>query len=424
MTSRERVLRTLNHEEPDRVPVDMGSSVVSGIMVTTYAALRRRLGVNDTPPKVSELIQMLAEVEPPLLEKLGCDVIGLFPRTGTFAIRYHDWKPWTTFDGVEVLVPGQFHYQVDARGDLLLAPNGDTTKPPSGRMPKDGYYFDIITRQEPIDWDNLDPDAFAEQFKTFDDDELEHLAATADDLHRNTEFALLGAFGGGSLGDLPKVLAPELDQPKGIRNFDDWMVAHITHPQYLKDVFARQTAKAIENMQLYHQAVGDKIVAILVSGTDFGTQRGEFISPDLYRDIYQPFHQQMNDWIHTHTRWKAFYHCCGSVYYLIPSFIEAGVDILNPVQCSAANMEPERLKQEFGDRLVLWGGGVDTQHTLPFGSPDDVSREVAERIRIFAPGGGYVFNAIHNIQAKTPVENLMAMFDAVRQHGRYPIAAG
>ena len=152
------------------------------------------------------------------------------------------------------------------------------------------------------------------------------------------------------------------------------MIAHITHPQYLKDIFARQTAKAIENMQLYHQAVGDKIVAILVSGTDFGTQRGEFISPDLYRDIYQPFHKQMNDWIHTHTGWKAFYHCCGSVYHLISSFIEAGVDILNPVQCSAANMEPERLKQEFGDRLVLWGGGVDTQHTLPFGSPDDVSR--------------------------------------------------
>jgi uroporphyrinogen-III decarboxylase len=132
----------------------------------------------------------------------------------------------------------------------------------------------------------------------------------------------------------------------------------------------------------------------------------------------------MNDWIHTHTAWKTFYHCCGSVYHLIPSFIEAGIDILNPVQCSAANMEPERLKQEFGDRLVFWGGGVDTQRTLPFGSPDDVSRQVAERIRIFAPGGGYVFNTIHNIQAKTPIENLMAMFDAVRQHGRYPIAAG
>jgi hypothetical protein len=367
---------------------------------------------------------MLAEVELPVLEKLGCDVVGLIPLVRAFGIPNRDWKPWQTPDGVEVLVPGQFNYRVGESGDLLLSPGGDTSVPPSGRMPANGYYFDIITRQEPFDWDRLDPDEFAEQFTRFSDEELGHLRATADDLYANTDFAILGGFGGGGLGDLPPVLAPALVRPKGIRNFEDWMTAHLTHPEYIRAIFERQTARAIENLELYRQAVGDKIVAILISGTDFGTQRGEFISPDLYRALYFPFHKRMNDWVHANTTWKTFYHCCGSIYHLIPQFIEAGVDILNPVQCSAANMEPARLKREFGDRLVFWGGGVDTQKTLPFGTPEEVRAEVAERIRALAPGGGYVFNAVHNIQAKTPVENVLAMFGAVKEAGRYPLGAG
>jgi len=418
VTSRERVILALNHQEPDRVPVDLGGSVVTGIMATTYAKLRRKLGVNDRPPRVSDLLQMLAEVEVPVLARLGCDVVGLLPLVRAFGIPNRDWKPWQTFDGTDVLVPGQFRYRVDRNGDLLLSPGGDTGKPPSARMPKDGHYFDIIPRQQPLDWDRLDPDEFAEQFTLLSEEELEHLSATAERLHKHTDYAILGGFGGGALGNLPLLLAPEMDSPKGIRNFDDWMVAHLTHPGYVKAIFARQAARAIENLELYRQAVGDKIVAIFISGTDFGTQRGEFVSPDMYRDLYLPFHEQMNDWVHAHTEWKTFYHCCGSIYRLIPHFIEAGVDILNPVQCSAANMDPARLKQEFGDRLVFWGGGVDTQKTLPFGTPEEVRQEVGERIRTFAPGGGYVFNAIHNIQANTPVENVLAVFEAAREGGR------
>lgn len=403
------------------MPCDLGSAGTTGIMVTTYAKVRRALGVSARPPKVCDLLQMLGEVERPVLERLSCDVVGVGSLTGSFGIRYQDWRPWRVFDGTDVLVPRQFSCRVDENGDLLLSPGGDVRKPPSGRMPKNGYYFDIITRQGPLDWDRLDPDDFAQQFTRLSDEELGHLSRTADDLHRNTDFAILGRFGGGGLGDLPKVLAPELDSPRGIRNFDDWMVAHLTHPEYIRAVFERQTAVAIENLELYRQAVGDRIVAIYISGTDFGTQRGEFVSPDMYRDLYFPFHKQMNDWVHAHTKWKTFYHCCGSIYRLIPIMIEAGVDILNPVQCSAANMEPARLKREFGGRLVFWGAGVDTQKTLPFGTPEEVRREVAERIRVFAPGGGYVFNAIHNIQANTPVENVLAMFEAARDFGRYPV---
>ena len=421
MTSRERVVAALNHKEPDRVPVDLGGSFTTGIVVTTYAKVRRALGVNSTPPKVNDLLQMLAEMEVPVMEKLGCDVISLYPRGRFFGVAPENWKTWTTFDGTDVLVPGGFKYRVDGDGSLLISPGGDVNSRPSGRMPKDGYYFDIIIRQQPIDWDRLDPAEFSEQFTVYTDEILTHLQTTADSLYRNTDYAILGSFGGGGLGDMPLVLASDIENPKGIRNYSDWLVAHITHPEYIKGVYQRQTEIALQNLELYRQAVGDRIVAIFISGTDFGTQRGELISPDLYRELYFPFHKRLNDWVHQHTPWKTFYHCCGSIYHLIPHFIEAGVDILNPVQCSAANMEPARLKREFGDKITFWGGGVDTQKTLPFGTPDEVRAQVADRIRTFAPGGGYVFNPIHNIQAKTPVDNILAMFDTARTAGAYPI---
>jgi len=143
-------------------------------------------------------------------------------------------------------------------------------------------------------------------------------------------------------------------------------------------------------------------------------QTGPFISPGTYRDLYQPFHRRINDWIHSHTSWKTFIHSCGSVVALIEDFIEAGFDILNPVQTSAAGMDPAALKARFGDAIVFWGGGVDTQHTLPFGSPDEVRREVRARIEAFAPGGGFVFNPVHNVQPQTPVENLIAMVEELR----------
>ena len=192
-------------------------------------------------------------------------------------------------------------------------------------------------------------------------------------------------------------------------------MAHMIHPEYIQGIYEMQCEVALENLKLLREAVGDRIDVIGISGTDFGTQNGTFISPDMYREMYQPFHKKLNDWIHANTSWKIFYHSCGSVVTLLDDFIEAGVDILNPVQCSAAGMDAKILKERYGDRLVFWGGGVDTQKTLPFGTPEEVRQEVRERIETFAPGGGFVFNTIHNIQPGTPVENMMAMFEAVRE---------
>jgi len=174
-------------------------------------------------------------------------------------------------------------------------------------------------------------------------------------------------------------------------------------------------------LEKIHQTVGDQASAIYMTGTDFGAQRGPFFSPKIYRDLFLPFHKVLNDWVHKHTSWKTFMHSCGSIRALLDDFIAAGFDILNPVQCSAANMDPIELKRKFGDQITFWGGGVDTQRTLPFGNREDVRKEVRERIRAFGPGGGFIFNAVHNIQSLVPVENVVEMYKTAREYGRYPL---
>jgi uroporphyrinogen-III decarboxylase len=189
----------------------------------------------------------------------------------------------------------------------------------------------------------------------------------------------------------------------------------VSRRDYVYEVFERQSEIAVANLAKLQQAVGDKVKVAFLTGTDFGTQNGPFISPQAYRDLFMPFHKKLTGWIHEHTKWKTFMHSCGSVTPLVEHFIEAGVDILNPVQCSAADMDPRELKKRFGGRIVFWGAGVNTQHTLAFGTADDVREEVKQRLEIFGEGGGFVFNPIHNVQANTPVENVVAMFETVKK---------
>ena len=312
------------------------------------------------------------------------------------------------------LVSELFNYTVDSNGDRLIYPNGDLTAPPCARMPKDGDFFDAIVRQDPRAEENLDPREFVkDQISPYTQEQLSYLEEQASDLYRNTDKALVGWWAQGALGDIALVPGLNAAYPKGIRNPQRWYEMLAERPDYVKEVFALQTEIACENLKLYRQAVGDKIDVIAISGTDFGTQRGPFCSPAMYRALWKPFHQRMNDWIHQNTPWKTFYHTCGSVAAFLPDFIEAGVDILNPVQCSAVGMDASTLKAKYGDKLVFWGGGVNTQQTLPFGTADEVRHEVTERIRVFNQGGGFVFNPIHNIQAKTPTENLITLFETV-----------
>jgi len=374
-----------------------------------------------TPVRVIEPYQMLGEIKPDLIEALGVDVVSLEGTKTLFGFKNEGWKPWITFDGTPVLVPEGFNTEPEPNGGILMYPEGDKSAPPSGRMPSGGWYFDSIIRQPPIDDDNLDVEHNLEEFGPISDEELEHLRREAERLYTETDKAILANFGGTAFGDIALVPAPWLKHPKGIRDVEEWYISTVTRRDYIYEVFEQQCEIALVNLERIYQAVGDRVTAVFVTGTDFGMQTGPFISPKTYRQLYQPFHKRVNDWVHGHTFWKTFIHSCGSVMVLIEDFIEAGFDILNPVQCSAADMDPSELKRKFGRRITFWGGGVDTQRTLPFGTPQKVCSEVRERIRIFGPGGGFVFNTIHNVQPQTPVENLLAMFETVRQYGRYSL---
>jgi hypothetical protein len=412
-TSRERLITTLNHNQPDRIPIDFGSTAVTGIHVSCVAALREHFGLEKRPVRVHEPFQMLGLVEEDLREAMGLDVVGVVPRTTMFGFPNEEWKTWK-LNGLEIMVPKDFNTTVDAAGNTLIYPEGDMNAPPSGRMPSGGYFFDCIVRQDPIDEDRLDPEDNMEEFKPVSAEDVAHLAQMVD-AAAMTGFGVAANFGGTAFGDIALVPAPQLKHPRGIRDVAEWYVSTSSRQDYVHQVFARQCEIAIRNLETIYAAVGDKVQVVFICGTDFGTQSSSFCSVKTFNSLYFPYYKQLNDWIHAHTQWKTFKHSCGAVQKFLPSFIEAGIDILNPVQCSATGMDPEQLKANFGEQLVFWGGGVDTQKVLPFGSPAEVREQVLRRCQIFARGGGFVFNTIHNIQAATPVENIVAMLDAVHE---------
>lgn len=412
MTSRERVQAALNHQEPDRVPLDLGATAVTGMHVSSVYLLRQALALDTpgTPVKVVEPYQMLGEIAPDLQEVLGVDVVGIGGPRNMFGFRNEGWKEWRLFDGTPVLVPGAFNTTPEANGDILMYPEGDTSLQPCGRMPKDGFYFDTIIRQEPIDDSKLDVEDNLQEFTLISEADLDWYRAETQRLV-GTDKAVIGSFGGTAFGDIALVPGQWLRHPRGIRDVAEWYASTLCRRDYVYEVFECQCDIALANLEKIHEIVGGLVTGIFATGTDFGTQHGSFISREAYRDLYLPFHKRVNDWMHQNTPWKSFIHSCGSVRALIDDFIEAGFDILNPVQCSACAMDPQELKDQYGDRLVFWGGGVDTQQTLPFGAPDAVAAQVRERVRIFGRGGGFVFNTIHNVQARVPLENLLALYN-------------
>jgi hypothetical protein len=418
MTSRERVAAALDHREPDRVPVDFGATGQTGISASTLYRLREALGLPPKAIRVIEPFQLLGEVDTEMRKVLGSDVVGLWNPNNMFGVPNTGWKPWTMSDGTPVLMAGGFQSRVQADGSTVVFPQGDTSAPPSLRLPEGGFFFDNIDRAPP--WDEADLDArrdFRDLFGPYTDGEARSLERESRRLFDETGCAVIMNWGGGGFGDAAVIPGPWEKAPRGIRRLDDWYEAHILHPQYIHDLFGLQTEVALKNLEVLRQALGDRVQVINISGTDFGSQAGEIISVEMYRSLYKPYHARLNGWVHTRTPWKTHYHCCGSIVRLLDDLVEAGVDVLNPVQVSAAGMDAGTLKEKYGRKLVFWGGGVDTQRTLPFGTPDEVRAEVAERIRIFSRGGGFVFNTIHNILARTPVRNLLALLEAVAASG-------
>ena len=415
MTSRERLHAALHHRQPDRVPVDFGATFVTGIHVSVVHRLRQQfLGEPDYRVKVIEPYQMLGEIDDRLRLALGIDIVGVAPRKSLFGTQAKDWKPFTLFDGTPCRVSGDFNVTPAPGGGWHIYPEGDTSVPPSGHMPDGGGFFDSIIRQEPIDDIKLDPTDNLEEFGLLGADDLAYFRERVAWFDERAACGSVLVIPGTGFGDIALVPAPFLKHPKGIRDVAEWYMSTKTRRNYVQAVFEKQCELALQNLNTLIDLFGDRVQVAMTTGTDFGTQRAPFISTAAYRDLFKPFHQRINELIHRRSKWKVFIHSCGSVYALIPDFIEACFDILNPVQCSAAEMDPARLKREFGRDLVFWGGGVDTQHTLAFGTPQQVYEEVRQRVELFNRDGGFVFNSIHNIQGGTPTENVRALFRALQ----------
>lgn len=416
-TSRERFQMTLEHQDPGKAVLDLGSTPITGINANALARLRAALGLEERKVKVDEPLQLLGQVEEDLRQALHIDIVGVGNDKTLYGFFNDGWKPWTMQTGLEVLVPRDFNTTVNEEGQTFLYPQGDMSVPPAAMMPKDGHFFDNLIRGH-IDYDDDDEPSgredYFDDFGVYTDEELRRIEDNCNYYYNNTEYGLIGGGALAGLGDFASVPGPAVKHPKGIRDIAEFMVAHYTFPDYIHEIFEMQLEVALKNAALFYQAAGDKIQAMQISGTDFGMQTGPYMTLDSYREFYKPYHKRINDWVHTHTKWKTFYHSCGSVVAFLQDFHEAGIDILNPVQCSAAGMDPRMLKEQWGDKFVFWGGGVDTQKTLPFGTPEEVYREATERLEIFAKGGGYVDNPVHNIQSQTSAENMLAYFRAVQ----------
>ncbi len=414
MRSRDNFLKTLNHEEPERLVVDLGATPVTGIHVKLVAELRDYYGLARKPVRVTEPYQMLGEVEEDLAEAMELDVVGISPPADMFGNRLENWKEYRTPWGQEVLVPGSFTVSVDDRGDTLIYPQGDPSVAPCAKMPAAGFFFDAVNRQGVLDESNLDPEDNVEEFTTWTEEDIRYWTDATRKLSGQGR-GLIANFGGTGIGDIALVPGLNLKAPRGIRDVADWYMASLTRPEYLHYVFEKQTDVALKNLRMAKEATGDLVDAAYICGTDFGTQESSFCSVETFQELYAPYYRKINDWIHQNTRWKTFKHSCGAVEPFMESFIAAGFDIINPVQINAAGMDPARLKEKYGDRLVFWGGGVDTQKVLPFARPEEVKSHVLKQCSILAPGGGFVFNTVHNIQANVPLGNVVAMLEAIRE---------
>jgi uroporphyrinogen decarboxylase len=396
MTSRERVNKAVHHEEPDRLPIDFGGMASTGIMAIAYTRLKEHLGYSSGEIRIFDMAQQLAEVEPEVLSRFGVDVISLGNSLGEAPDEF--WKPWKLPNSVDCKIPAGVDLRPDEEnGGWLIWENGL----PMQRMSASSLYFSEAIH--PLAGLTTPEELQYVPRPIISDEELKFLEMRAKALYENTEFAIMANFGGNIL-----------ETGNSLRGFSRFMMDLAKGGAFLEDLIGGIVETQFSNLSLYLEAVG-KYVQIIQFGDDLGMQDRPIMSRSMYQKYLMPGHQKLFQHVHQNSNCSVFLHSCGSISPLIPDLITAGVDILNPVQTSAKNMDPQQLKSEFGDKLTFWGGGCDTQHVLPFATPAEVAQHVRDRIKIFAPGGGFVFNSIHNIQADVPPENIVAMFDAAQE---------
>jgi uroporphyrinogen decarboxylase len=393
MNSRERIIETINHREPDMLAIDFGGMRSTGISVMAYKQLRDYLGIKGGAIKLYDVFQQLAEPELEVLDLLGGDVVQLHRLAPAFGLKIDKWKKVTLDNGIECLVPNDYDPVPNENGDYEIIDNGTVI----AKMPKGGYYFDQVYHP----YENV------ETFQDIDeipipeitDEELTYLEREAKRLYEETDRAILASFGGnifeaGQIGWGYEKFYVDMAINKNLVHY--WL-------NKLTDAYIRDLEKFLK-------AVG-KYINVIQFGDDLGTQEAPQISVKMYREMIKPYHQRQYEYVrNNYPHIKVFLHSCGAIYDLIPDLIDAGVEILNPVQISAKGMDPVRLKKEFGKQLVFWGGGADMQGLVNKGSIDQIKKHTREMIEIFSPGGGYVFNQVHNIQSNVSPEKIMAIY--------------
>jgi hypothetical protein len=412
MDSKAKVLNALNHKN-GKVPFDMGSAPTSGIHAKPLEALRKHYQLDEKPIEIIEPYQMLGRIDDDLRQVLGIDTQPFWNPNTMFGYFAENFKPWETPWGQTVMMAENFVTR-EQDGNTYVYAGGDTDYEPCAVMPKGSGFFDATNRQKNFDENNLNLADNLEEFGAVDDKTLQFFKDNREQV-LSSPYAALGNLGSTAIGDIALVPGIMLKQPKGIRDITEWYMSTMLRPDYLHQIFDYQTTVAIENLEKMHAVLGDAIQLAYICGNDFGTQKAPFCSPNTFDSLYMPYYKRINGWIHENTNWKTFKHSCGSIEPLIPSMIESGFDVLNPVQWSADGMDRKMLKEKYGDDIVFWGGGVNTQTTLPFGTPQEVRKEVLDCCEIFSKDGGFVFNTIHNITADVPIENIVAMVEALKE---------
>ena len=412
MNSRERILKAINHEETDKVPVDFGSMRSTGISTAAYSKLLKMLGLKDRIPRMYDFIQQLAYPDKEILDLFSVDAIDA---SQAFLDEDKCWSNWTLEDGTECLIPYYLNIEKDENGTVYLKDSDETVM---GIKPKNSLYVN----QSYYVYGHMDriPSSFSKEdlkknmwkltttpyhLDIFDNTQFDQFVKKIKGLREESDYAIMlsvgcNLFEGGT-------------RLRGMENFLCDIYIDKKGTNRLLNALAENYLVFLERII---GGVGQYVDILMFGGDDLGSHNAPFMSPEIFSEIFEPQYKKLWDYVHDNSKCKVFLHSCGSIFRLIPNLIEAGLDILNPVQTTANEMDALRLKKEYGRDITFWGGGCNTRDVLPAKSPEKVKEDVRKRIDIFGKGGGFVFAQIHNILSDVPPENIIAMFEAVNDY--------
>jgi uroporphyrinogen decarboxylase len=411
MTSRDRILAAINHQEPDRVPIDMGATPSSGISAIAYSNLVRHIGRSDLPVLIYDVVQQLAQPDDYIIDLFGVDVLDI---GRTFNDQASDWKPTVLANGASAFYPKRFNPAKRSDGSFVTFDDDGQrilSRMPVGATFFDQTYFPYINGY-PDSYEGLDAemgrimwarDVHSPWDHAGESDFWQQLREKTLRLRQTTDKALLVVCG-----------CNLFEWGTFLRRMDNFLMDLLVDPDNVEKLLDQLMIRHLATLEKVCNAVGD-IVDIIRFGDDLGMSTGPFMDADTYKTLFKPRHKILCDYVKSHSSMHTFIHSCGSISLLMPHLIEAGIEIFNPVQTNVYGMEPEFLKREFGKDCTFWGGGIETAGTLNSGTPARIREQVLERMEIFSKGGGFVFNTIHNILPDVPPQNVIAMFDAVKE---------